>query len=263
MDCYEASPTIREVVLRDNFARYGGGGMECHTQSSPELTNVIFLHNSTRGGDIAGGGALYCCYGSRPVLTDCLFEGSTSYRWGGAIHCRNASPYFTGCTIANNSSDTYAGGVWFHECSPAFTNVTFYGNSAPNASDIYGTSHEAGWVATFDNVIVASGKLSRSVGLGYQAGAVFTCCNIYGNEVDDWPSEIQDQYGIRGNFSACPSFCFADMGDFHLCDESPCLPGNHPDGYDCGLIGAWGEGCSCGPTRTQPATWGAIKSLYR
>ena len=26
--------------------------------------------------------------------------------------------------------------------------------------------------------------------------------------------------------------------------NSPCLPGNHPDGYDCGLIGALGEGCA-------------------
>jgi hypothetical protein len=41
------------------------------------------------------------------------------------------------------------------------------------------------------------------------------------------------------------------------------LPGNHPDGYECGLIGAWGEGCSCGPSETEPTTWGAIKAMYK
>ncbi len=261
--CYNASPTISDVVLCSSFARFGGGGMECHTQSSPIVSNVLFLDNSTRGGDVAGGGGLYCCDGSRPILTECVFEGNSSYRWGGAIHCRRASPSFSGCIIANNSSDTYAGGVWFFESAPAFTNVTFYGNSAPNGSGVYGNSHEPGWVATFDNVIIAYGKLSRSVILSYQAEALFTCCDIYGNPGVDWPPDIEDQCGVRGNFSACPSFCCAENGDFHLCDESPCLPGNHPDGYDCGLIGAIGEGCSCEPTKTERSTWGAIKSMYR
>jgi hypothetical protein len=41
------------------------------------------------------------------------------------------------------------------------------------------------------------------------------------------------------------------------------LPGNHPDGYDCGLIGALGQGCICGPSPTVGTTWGAIKSIYR
>ena len=62
--------------------------------------------------------------------------------------------------------------------------------------------------------------------------------------------------GLQNRLDATP------LG-LRLCDGSPCLPGNHPDGYDCGLIGAWGEGCSCGPNRRQPTTWGSIKSTYR
>ena len=33
-------------------------------------------------------------------------------------------------------------------------------------------------------------------------------------------------------------FCDAENGDYTLDACSPCLPGNHPDGVDCGLIGA-------------------------
>ena len=30
-----------------------------------------------------------------------------------------------------------------------------------------------------------------------------------------------------------------------------------------GLIGALEQGCVCGPTRGEPTTWGAIKSIYK
>jgi hypothetical protein len=89
------------------------------------------------------------------------------------------------------------------------------------------------------------------------------CCDIFGNAGGDWVGCVTQQHGTNGNFSACPSFCHAAMGDFHLCDDSPCLRGNRPDGYDCHQIGAWGQGCGCGPSHTEVATWGAIKSVYR
>jgi hypothetical protein len=99
----------------------------------------------------------------------------------------------------------------------------------------------------------------------WSAGAVLNCCDVWGNAGGDWEGEVADQLGTNGNFSACPAFCNIALPpyDLQLCDESPCMPGNHPDGYDCGLIGAWEEGCICGPTRIEATTWGAIKSMYR
>ena len=72
----------------------------------------------------------------------------------------------------------------------------------------------------------------------------FSCSNLFGNAYGDWEVPIADQAGIRGNFSADPFFCDAAGGDLTLAANSPCLPGNHPDGYDCDLIGAHGEGCA-------------------
>jgi hypothetical protein len=91
------------------------------------------------------------------------------------------------------------------------------------------------------------------------------CTNIYGNEGGDWVGGLADDLGENGNFSACPSFCYswAEPYDLHLCSGSPCLPGNHPDGVSCGLIGALGQGCDCGPSEAAPTTWGAIKAMYR
>ncbi|RPJ41534.1 MAG: hypothetical protein EHM19_11710 [Candidatus Latescibacterota bacterium] len=73
---------------------------------------------------------------------------------------------------------------------------------------------------------------------------------------------IREQYGVNGNFSADPLFCDAPLGDFTLAATSPCLPGHHPDGDDCDLVGALGEGCA-GGTAVEQTSWGGIKSLFR
>ena len=92
---------------------------------------------------------------------------------------------------------------------------------------------------------------------------VFTCCDIYGNAGGDYVTCLSGLDGVDGNFSACPSFCNVEAGDFFICDGSPCAPGNHPAGHECGLIGALGVACSCGPSQTEASTWGGVKALYR
>ena len=69
------------------------------------------------------------------------------------------------------------------------------------------------------------------------------CCDVYGNSGGD--DVCGDDLG--GNFSADPRFCDAANGDYTLDSASPCLPGNHPNGIDCGLIGALGAGCGTPP----------------
>lgn len=67
-----------------------------------------------------------------------------------------------------------------------------------------------------------------------------TCCDLWGNASGDWTSRIADQYGVRGNISACPFFCNPDSLELYVAGDSPCAPSANPD---CGLIGAWGVGC--------------------
>jgi hypothetical protein len=87
-----------------------------------------------------------------------------------------------------------------------------------------------------------------------------TCCDLYGNS-GEWPVCIADQENVHGNFTGDPEFCAPTEEDFTLAANSPCLPGNHPTGANCGLIGAFAEGCQ--PTLVESTTWGVIKALYR
>jgi hypothetical protein len=54
---------------------------------------------------------------------------------------------------------------------------------------------------------------------------------------------MPDQTGINGNFSADAVFCDRGNFDYSLSSNSPCAPGNHPNGASCGLIGALNVGC--------------------
>jgi len=71
-----------------------------------------------------------------------------------------------------------------------------------------------------------------------------------------------DQTDLNGNFTSDPQYCgIDDSGNYYLQADSPCAPGNHPDGYDCGLIGAYQV--NCGKVEAQNKTWGNLKTLYK
>ena len=67
---------------------------------------------------------------------------------------------------------------------------------------------------------------------------------------------------MNGNIEADPMFCVnAEADSFAIASNSPCAPGNHPDGVDCGIIGARGIGC--GPVPVRSSSWGRIKALLK
>ncbi len=77
-------------------------------------------------------------------------------------------------------------------------------------------------------------------------------CNLINGSMSTCPFRLY-------NFSADPMFCGA--GNYYLQSDSPCAPGNHPDGIDCGLIGPLPVGC--GPVSVEATTWGRVKAMYQ
>lgn len=86
-------------------------------------------------------------------------------------------------------------------------------------------------ILAFNHGSAFSTALSGSVAMG--------CSVVYGNEGgDDYPDLFTD---LGNNFSSDLLFCTMVTGD--LLSNSPCLPDNHPDGNNCGLIGGSSEVC--------------------
>jgi predicted outer membrane repeat protein len=297
MRCLPGShATITDCVFRENDAM-AGGGVYCD-DASLTFTNTSFIENyGSEGGAILGEGSLAlvsCLFernfgGGAPMgerlggglswegsvdATDCVFRDNICNMGpGGAIHYTGVSQSdlltLAGCVFEGNCSDDEGAAVavisYWSEVNAAvsISRCTFVGNGL--CVDSFGGSTlclaTAGDI-TIENTLVAYGTAGGAL-CPTTITPVLTCCDIYGNEGGDWTGTIESQLGVNGNISADPLFCDAQGGDYRLETCSPCLPGNHPDGYDCGVpIGAYCSGCPC-KTSTLPSTWGAIKAMYR
>ncbi len=107
--------------------------------------------------------------------------------------------------------------------------------------------HEWGSGSTIENSIFA---FNQDAGLTVDPSEVsIACTDVFANTGGDWDA-IPGYLGIDGNFSADPLFCDPASDDYHLQNISPCALGRHPDGADCGLIGALGIGCYIAPEIT-------------
>jgi hypothetical protein len=109
--------------------------------------------------------------------------------------------------------------------------------------------------------ILASGVLGEAVTCEYSSSATLSCSDVFGNEGGDFVGCIASQDTLDGNFSADPLFCDPVNDDLTLRPDSPCMPGNHPYGADCGLIGAMESGC--GPISIESDSWGKVKERFR
>jgi hypothetical protein len=263
----DATPLVFDGFTVRNGYHSEAGAMDIQSNLWGELTISRCRFFNNNGGY---GGAIRCVLlGSEDYLiSGCVFSGNYSYYYGAGIFLeRHLDPdglcRIENCTFFGNYA--YYGAAlaeWLYEpplgidplqdTGTYMAGCTIAGNSG--ASSIFGTAMSG------ERLIVAYNQTATPF---INSRPVLSCTDVYGNTGGDWIGVISDQYRVRGNIQVCPSFCSLAEGDLHLCDESPCLPGQHPDDYDCGLIGALAAGCSCGPSATHPTTWGAIKGIYR
>lgn len=258
-----AEPVIRSCTVRGCEAREGGGIYASSSSPSIEACEI-----SDNIGSLEGGGVRL--HMSHSSIEDCFFSGNWAWQYGGGLWSTGSSFSVDGSIFWRNSCTLTGGGlaVGGEGTWPTVTNCTIAQNDARWGAGIHlWASYDVGHPhIMIHNTVIALNTTGEAVGADGSLDPVYPdveCCDIWGNEGGDYTGILEDYLGMWGNISECPSFCHAGLGDLSLCDQSPCLPGNHPDGYDCGLIGALGVGCTCGPTRTEPTTWGAIKAIYR
>jgi predicted outer membrane repeat protein len=237
-------------VITDNHATGTGGGLA--TQEIGEFPVTIFdtvFSQNTAG---QNGGALE---GQHAVLTveGCTFERNSASR-GGAANVWLALGTFANCLFVGNMASFEGGGLAFSLADVDVRDCTFYDNSAPLGGAIENTSGDVlRTIIAFTTSAAPVTCVAPSV--------TFTCCNFFGNS--------GGFCGLDGggNFSLDPLFCDPAGGDFRLHEDSPCLPGQHPSGTDCGgTIGALGVGCGAATSvddRIEPASWSLVKMRYR
>lgn len=220
-----------------------GGGIYCSGTDLMEITDNIIVDNSS-----FHGGGIYCI--GNPLIRDNLIvDNIANYR------------FFT-----TSQRGGVGGGIYCAGCSSDISKNTIYSNEAHSAAADY-TSYGGGiyvdgtGTPTINNCVVANNELIPAYpGEGggiYNANlsnpVSISCSDFYNNEREDYAGNITDTTGVNNNISLDPNFCNPDNEEFTLRTDSPCLPGNHPDGGTCGLIGALEGGCY--------GTWPLIASI--
>ncbi len=223
IDIYDGVPVqLTECVFTQNSAKYGGGIYNIGNNLT--LMNCVFSHNVTEH----DGGGIYHENSSSSTFTNCFFSNDSAGEYGGGMFCRSyfsdsSHPVLTNCSFSGNSAVIGGGMHCYGDIStpilPTFTNCTFSGNRALHGSGIsfYDESY-----ATLKNTIIAFGIEGEAVYCDSTSTDTFAYCDIYGNGGGDWVGCIGAQYGINGNISCDPMFCYPDTGNYHLKSCSCC-----------------------------------------
>jgi parallel beta-helix repeat protein len=159
---------------------------------------------------------------SNIMIRSCLFCGNSH-----GIHLTVASCVFEGNTVSHNGG--------------------------------YGVYMDTGTFELVNNLIAFN-----DVGVATGVGTTFTAiCNNVFSHSNNYEATT-DPTGTEGNISVDPQYCALDpleSMNFWIQSDSPCSPGNHPDGTACDLIGKYAVGC--GTIGAEESSWGKIKALYR
>jgi hypothetical protein len=248
-----------DAVIECNHVFDCGSMIECRESSPVILDNVMH--------DTCGG--MYFGAGCSPVIRGNYIHHIQSYE-------PQAISSISGALVENNRIENVYTGIFIMSAWPETRIVrgnVFYGTVYAldirrpnvivenNTIDVayFGIIGAAGAeYAIRNNIITRADYGIAGDGLN---PPTLECNDVFGSS-ENLYSGIPDPTGTNGNISADPEYCgIDDSGNYYLQSDSPCAPGNHPNGYECGLIGSLPV--NCGKVGVERKSWGTIKSLYR
>ncbi len=243
------------VVIEDCVFRHcvadGAGAIYVSGQETSLVARRCRFEKNT---SVVTGGAVYVVLGATATFEACIFLHNETQIYAGAVHAHRATMNFERCLFQGGRSGDVAGALYYGTAADGFVrNCTFFDHTSPG--NIAGTIVAGSGTEITRSVFVGE---THGYGVRWYTGEGTHSCNVFWNNARG--AMGAGSLGL-GDVVADPLFCDAERGDFTLAADSPCLPGNHPHGVDCGLIGAFGQGC--GPVSIEELSWGRIKWMYR
>jgi hypothetical protein len=247
-----SSPIVRNCVFIGNAADQGGA-VWCGGHGGPTFENCLFVGNAARYG-----GAIFLINTPYTVtISACVIQGNDATS-GGALYGYNVPLVMERCVISRNKASSEGGAIALARCYPSrVSRSTLYQNEAMTGGGIALLSTTN---LTVENTIIAWSENGGAVSVPAPATMTFGCSDLFSNWGGDWTGPVAGELGVNGNISADPLFCNRLSLDLTLHADSPCAPGRHPDGADCGQIGASTVGC--GGVPVEERSWGSIKSKF-
>lgn len=260
--CYQSDPVVRRCRFLDNASvgAYGKGGALRADVATPRIEDCHFEGNtSTFGGAVytayfdtefvdctfvdnvadSSGGGVFLFVGSGRVER-CRFEGNRAPTGAGLSLWLRASPPVIDCVFDGNVAGDEGGGLraaWISH--PEIVGSTFVDNDAPVGAGIV---VREGGTPTLTRSLLAWNGPGEAILVEDGSTLDIACTDLFGNGAD-WAGAIADQLGVDGNVAVDPLLCRPLDAMASVAESSPCLPGQHPDGTDCGRIGTGDAAC--------------------
>ncbi len=121
----DASPTIADSTIAENYTDGQGGGIYVGGQSRPAIDRCTISGNQGSGGGMLISGS------ATALITNCIISGNDAGTMGGGgmSISGGAGTVVSNTTIAHNNADTLSGGgVHVQTGTPVFVNCIFAGN---------------------------------------------------------------------------------------------------------------------------------------
>jgi len=227
----QASPTIRNMIIRNCSSEYTGGGIGVEFISSPYFENVVVQGCTS---SIQGGGASVETVG-QATFVDCVFTGNSSRNGGGLAI--DETVLLQGCVIADNTALRGAGIDVKLPAALQMEHTILWNNCAVDSGSQMYVDPVVSPVRISCSAVDTLGVLDRGGRVVFEQTNVFT----------------DPQFCEPAGCLAAPT----TAGQYTVREGSPCLPA----GNACGqLIGAFGNACS---TPVETRTMSQMKSLFR
>lgn len=252
-------------------ANFEGAGFIDTVVTNVRVSGFTIIHGRYTVSAGQWGGAILISQSGTHVFEDCIITQNESARHA-AIYCdsngiESVSALFRNCLIVDNHCTGEPGedviGI-SNYITATLENCTIADNSVEDGAAIRVSSASS---LIIRNTIVAFTQNGYGIRIAGSGQAWLECCNVFGNSSGEFHGFPEDPTGQNGNISEDPQFCDSPPDGYLLMADSPCAPGNHPDGQNCGLIGIFDVGCD--GTSGLPGlvvrnvTWGQVKGMFR
>ena len=224
------SPTIRRCILRGNEARTGGGFATAG--SCGALVEDCVIEDNIA---LARGGGIFL-HNSVPTMTflRCRIAENFSGETGGGFACINAPFVLEDCEIVGNVAEQTGAALSVYRLPHGTVRrSTLFRNYAPDEGQLRTVLYSN---LRLERSIVAEGGGAGALWVEEGSSIEVECSDLFGNQGGD--AIGPDGTDLGANFHLDPRFWDGDGGDLRLHPLSPCASGHHPDGGDCGRVGA-------------------------
>lgn len=155
-----ASPTIRENRIQDNFAP-NGGGLCLHHSAETIVSGNIFVDNRAGGGGANIGGGLYVLSSDNVRLTQNILRRNQAENYGGGLYIRASQNVVADANLVSGNHSGLGGGLFVEKSSLQFDNnmVAQNTNAPHHADDGMGLVLRSGsTIAARHNTLVGHGE---------------------------------------------------------------------------------------------------------